>query len=113
MTMLTPDSKITVELTARDALRAMILLGRSNGCANQHAYFALRQILDPQGKYNNRARQVHDELGTIQYGRIQQRVEALFFTQKHEEQELRNAYGELVTIQNKIAELESKVGVLQ
>jgi hypothetical protein len=113
MTMLTPDSKITVELTARDALRAMILLGRANGTTGTHGYFALRQILDPQGKYNNRARHVHDELGTIQYGPIQQRVEALFFTQQHEEQELRNAYAEMVTIQNKIVELESKVGVLK
>lgn len=113
MTILKPDSKITVEMTVRDALRTMILLGRANGTSSHILYSTIRSILDPSGKYNQRARRVHDELGTIQYGPIQEQVEALFFTQQHEEQELRNAYAELVTIQNKISELESKVGVLQ
>lgn len=77
--MLKPDDRIIIEINARDALKAMIVLGRCNGSPCE-IYGTLCSAIDPERKFRDRDSNL---LTYINYKSIQDKVESEFFSIKN------------------------------
>jgi hypothetical protein len=114
---LVEDSVINLNLSIRsaDALRAYMVLGRSNGHVpgfDTSLYNKLAESLDVDSHHQRGM--LHElgraELGTINYISIQSEVETLFFGDNAKRNELAEKVAELKKIQDEVDALKLELG---
>lgn len=101
--------KIEVDVEIEDAIRSLVVLGRSNGACSSDLYDALKKAIDPKGIYVPPS-QVNFEIGTIPYVRIEQSVLNHFFNTHQKKVELKEAEESIITTQNRIEQLKREIG---
>ena len=101
--------KIEMVVPVEEALRAMVILGRSNGSGSDSVYTAIRKTLDPDHQYHPPAC-INREIGTICYVRIEDEVNNHFFTTHQKKLELREAEKRLVAAKEYVAQLKREIG---
>lgn len=109
--MFRPNESVKIEMIVpvEDALRAMVVLGRTNGSGSGAVYNAIRDALDPDHQYRPPAC-VNREVGTICYVRIEDEVKNHFFTTHQKKLELREAEKRLVAAKEYVAQLKLEIG---
>lgn len=109
--MFRPNESVKIEMIVpvEDALRAMVVLGRTNGSGSGAVYNAIREALDPDRQYYPPAC-VNREVGTICYVRIEDEVNNHFFTTHQKKLELREAEKRLVAAKEYVAQLKREIG---
>lgn len=114
---LVEDSMIELNLivNAADALRAYIVLGRTNGHIpgfNSGLYSALEEAIDFDSSHNKFM--IHDigrkELGVISYNNIQAECEMLFFGDKVKRSKLAEKVSKLKKLQDEVNALKLELG---
>lgn len=104
--------KIEMEVPANDVLRALVVLGRTNGSAGSGIYQALKQSL---GLYNYIYKQpsvVTEVIGNINYLTVEKEVENHFFTMHDKRMELISTQEELEALTKRISTLKNELGDL-
>lgn len=109
--MFSPEDRIKIEMDVdvEDALRALVVLGRSNGSSSAIIYNTIKKALDPHGIYTP-PDSVYNELGTIQYVRIEPAVKHHFFNIHQKKVELEEAVKELLDAQERVDQLKLEIG---
>lgn len=108
-----PDDILTVEMTARDALRAYIVLGRCNGSSTT-VYFNIAKQIDPQGlfrRFDLEKLNVSSVIGIIDYRSIQDNVECQFFSKQEKRFELAELQTNIEKLTNQLCELKKELGI--
>lgn len=110
MTKITDTIKIEVELTASEALKARIVLGRTNGCSGNKLYNELVRKLDPKSLFDPFS--TNESIGNINYRYYEQMYENHFFGLYNENRRkaLVDAEKELAIVLNRITQLKNELG---
>lgn len=113
MTKPTDKIRIDVTISAEEALRARVVLGRTNGAAEDKLYHELVKKLDPEGLYDPFF--IENGIGTVEYRLYETDYRNYFFglysdKAKQKRHELSVAEKELIAITAKIAKLKQSLG---
>lgn len=108
MTKITDTIRIEVEMTAPEALRSMVVLGRTNGAGNGDVWKALREKLDPKRIWTS-AGSVADIIGIINYASVQADVNRSFFG-LYCERERSEKLAKIQMLQTEIDQLKKEIG---
>lgn len=114
MTKISDKIKIEVELGAVDALRSMVVLGRTNGNGSGALWKALRDKLDPKQLFNSR--QSASMIGIVDYRSVENDVIQHFFglyaehDKKAKREEITSLKQEVDKLQSQISKLKNELG---
>lgn len=109
--MFKPNDRIKIEFDAdiEDVIRAIVVLGRSNGASSAIIYNTLKLAIDPENLYVPPS-QVNHEIGTIPYVRIESSVLNHFFNTHQKKVELKLAQNDLAAAQERVNKLKIEIG---
>lgn len=112
MTKITDRIKIEVEMTAREALRSMIVLGRTNGHGDGAVWKALRDNLDPQRLFTSIGTAANDHIGIIDYKSIENEMASIFFG-LYDAKAKSNKLAEIELLERENLEIASRISKLK
>jgi hypothetical protein len=110
--------KLDLEINAADALRAYLVLGRTNGYVKGFAtglYNAIAEALNVESFHNRQA--LHDlarnSIGVVEYINMQRQVEQLFFASGNNKRHvLKEKVSELEKLQKEVDKLKRELGTV-
>lgn len=100
--------KIEVEIPATEALRSMVVLGRTNGNGSGAIYHALKDKLDPEYLFYG----ADKYLTRIDYSSVQIALERHFFG-LYEEKAKRDKFAEILRLEEQSLDLKSRIQKLK